>query len=104
MSIIYKWRGDVDNVEVNLLHAEAFETKDALGRDWKSALADQGLGWVTARDGARLVGFVNVIWDGLVHAWIQDTMVAMDVRSQGIGTQLVNMAGDKGLFALNWGA
>jgi ribosomal protein S18 acetylase RimI-like enzyme len=92
MSIIYKWRGDFDNVEVNLLHAEAFETRDTVARDWRSALTDYALGWVTARDGARLVGFVNVIWDGLVHAWIQDTTVARNVRSQGIGTQLVLMA------------
>jgi GNAT superfamily N-acetyltransferase len=92
MSITYKWREDFENAEVNLLHAEAFETRSGLGRDWLSALTEQGLGWVTARDEARLVGFVNVIWDGLAHAWIQDTMVARDVRSQGIGTQLVNIA------------
>jgi hypothetical protein len=56
MSITYTWRGDFDNVEVNLLHTEAFRARDGLGRDWQSALAEQGLGWVTACDGARLVG------------------------------------------------
>ncbi len=50
------------------------------------------LGWVVARDDARLVGFVNVPWDGLVHAWIQDTMVTMSARHQGIGTELVTVA------------
>jgi hypothetical protein len=35
------------------------------------------LSWVVARDDdGTLLGFVNVPWDGLVHAWIQDTMVA----------------------------
>ena len=35
------------------------------------------LGWVVAREEAgALLGFVNVLWDGLVHAWLQDTMVA----------------------------
>jgi GNAT superfamily N-acetyltransferase len=92
MSIIFIWRGDFGNVELNHLHAEAFETGGTAARDWHSALTEQGLGWVTARDGARLVGFVNVIWDGLVHAWIEDTMVAGDFRSQGIGTKLVNLA------------
>jgi GNAT superfamily N-acetyltransferase len=50
------------------------------------------LGWVVARDGALLVGFVNVLWDGLVHAWIQDTMVAVSARRLGVGRQLVSLA------------
>ena len=40
------------------------------------------------------MGFVNVVWDGLVHAWLQDTMVAATARGQGIGTQLVAHARD----------
>ena len=99
MSITYTWRGDFDNVEVNLLHAEAFETGDTVARDWRSALTDHALGWVTARNGARLVGFVNVISDGHVHAWIQDTMVATSVRSHGIGTRLVNLAREQAMEA-----
>lgn len=35
---------------------------------------------------------MNVVWDGLVHAWIQDTMVAADYRNRGIGTQLIESA------------
>jgi len=35
---------------------------------------------------------VNVAWDGLVHAWIQDAMVAGEFRSHGIGTKLVETA------------
>jgi GNAT superfamily N-acetyltransferase len=55
--------------------------------------AAHSLGWVVARDdGARLVGFVNVLWDGLVHAWIQDVMVATDARGHDIGTRLVHEA------------
>src|SRR5512132_2063768 len=50
------------------------------------------LGWVVARDGNRLIGFVNVPWDGLAHAWLQDTMVAKHARHQGVGTALVAMA------------
>ena len=41
---------------------------------------------------ATLIGFVNVLWDGLVHAWIQDTMVAADTRGQGVGRRLVAQA------------
>ena len=49
---------------------------------------------MTARDGDRLVGFVNVLWDGLVHAWLQDTMVATEARGRRIGTELVARARD----------
>ena len=41
-----------------------------------------------------VVGFVNVVSDGLVHAWIQDLMVAADERGNGIGTKLVVAARD----------
>ena len=42
-----------------------------------------------SRDGFRLVGFVNVVWDGLTHAWVQDTMVAGSERNRGIGTEMI---------------
>jgi len=48
--------------------------------------------WVTARERNRLVGFVNVILDGDVHAWIQDVMVSTTSRNKGVGTQLVAVA------------
>jgi len=44
------------------------------------------------RAGPSLAGFVNVLWDGLVHAWLQDVMVATTARGQGIGTGLVRHA------------
>jgi GNAT superfamily N-acetyltransferase len=94
VAITYTWRGDIANAELNRLHAEAFETRlyDDLEWDWTTQLHDHSLGWVTARDGAALVGFVNVPWDGLVHAWIQDTMVAGASRHQGVGTEVVREA------------
>jgi GNAT superfamily N-acetyltransferase len=47
---------------------------------------------VCARDGDELVGFVNVAWDGVVHAFVLDTMVTVGVRRHGVGTRLVEMA------------
>ena len=38
-------------------------------------MSRHSLGWVCARDGEQLVGFVNVAWDGDVHAFILDTLV-----------------------------
>jgi len=95
MSITYRWRDDFDDVEINRLHAEAFDAGASEGRDWRIALTEHALGWVTARDEGHLVGFVNVVWDGLVHAWIQDTMVAADHRTRGIGTRLIESARDQ---------
>jgi GNAT superfamily N-acetyltransferase len=95
VTIAYAWRGDFDSAEVNELHAEAFETRvfDESEWNWREIVHRHSLGWVVARaDDGSLVGFVNVLWDGLVHAWIQDTMVAARARHMGIGTQLVAVA------------
>lgn len=94
MPVTYRWRGDFATREVNELHAEAFETRvfDDTECDWRTLVERHSLGWVVARDGERLVGFVNVVWDGLVHAWIQDTMVAGSAGRQGVGTQLIAAA------------
>lgn len=94
MGSSYAWRGDVTSAELNLLHAEAFGTEvysDAEW-DWATLLERHSLGWVVARDGDTLVGFVNVLWDGLVHAWLQDTMVADAARHRGVGATLVQVA------------
>jgi GNAT superfamily N-acetyltransferase len=94
--ITYEWRGAFHNAEVNELHADAFETRMFADDEWDwVALVDRhSLGWVVARDDGRLVGFVNVLWDGLVHAWLQDTMVRRFSRRQGVGQALVATAVD----------
>ena len=91
MGITYTWRGAFNNDEINRLHAEAFETRvfTAGEWNWEELTARHSVGWVVARRGHDLVGFVNVVWDGLVHAWLQDTMVAADARGLDIGTSLV---------------
>ncbi|MHA6297450.1 GNAT family N-acetyltransferase [Devosia sp. CAU 1758] len=52
----------------------------------------RSLAHVVAMDDERLVGFVNVAWDGGVHAFILDTSVDPDYRRQGIATRLVRCA------------
>jgi GNAT superfamily N-acetyltransferase len=95
--VTYEWRGAFGNDEMNALHAEAFDTRVFTSDewDWVAVARTHSLGWVVARDGGRLAGFVNVLWDGLVHAWIQDVMVATLARNTGIGTQLVHTARDR---------
>jgi ribosomal protein S18 acetylase RimI-like enzyme len=89
--IAYEWRGAFTNDEVNALHAEAFE-HGLLDDDWVAQVTSHSLGWVCARDGGGLVGFVNVPWDGGVHAFILDTIVARRAARRGIGTALVSIA------------
>ena len=97
MALRFAWRGPFGNAELNRLHAEAFGTREFTEAEWnwRDQVGRHSLGWVVARDdGDRLVGFVNVPWDGLVHAWLQDTIVAADARHRGIATQLVAIARD----------
>ncbi|ATL30031.1 GNAT family N-acetyltransferase [Streptomyces formicae] len=96
MAITYEWRGDFEDPEVNLLHAEGFG-HPALDIGWREQVRRHSLGWVCARDGAgagELAGFVNVAWDGGVHAFVLDTVVAGRRRGQGIGAALVARAAE----------
>lgn len=89
--ISFEWRGDFENNDVNSLHAEGFGHR-LLDIDWDAQLRRHSLGWVCARDAGELVGFVNVPWDGGVHAFILDTLVAARARHHGIGTGLIATA------------
>jgi GNAT superfamily N-acetyltransferase len=94
MTTTYGWRGDVESAELNALHAEAFGHRLYGDDEWdRSAQLDgHSLGWVCAREDGDLVGFVNVAWDGVVHAFVLDTMVAASHGRRGIGTELVAIA------------
>lgn len=91
MALTYEWRGDFDNAEVNALHAEGFDHRP-LDDDWKTQVLEHSLGWVCARESDELVGFVNVAWDGAIHAFILDTLVTTRARRRGVGTELVAVA------------
>jgi ribosomal protein S18 acetylase RimI-like enzyme len=93
MTIDYGWRGDFTNREVNALHAEGFD-HPLIDDDMNAILRRHSLGWVIAREGRELVGFVNVAWDGLVHAFILDTLVSVRHQHRGIGTRLIVEATD----------
>lgn len=91
MPITYQWRGEVDNAARGAPYAEGFDHR-VLDDDWATQLKRHSLGWVCARDGAELVGFVDVAWDGAVHACVLDTLVTGRLRRQGIATELVAVA------------
>jgi GNAT superfamily N-acetyltransferase len=89
--ITYRWREPFGNAELNALHAEGFG-HPVRDDDWWAQVNGHSLGWACARAGSELVGFVNVAWDGGVHAFIIDTLVAASMARQGIGTSLVAIA------------
>jgi GNAT superfamily N-acetyltransferase len=92
VTITYAWRGELGNDEINRLHAEGFGHR-VLGDDWVAQLERHSLGCVTARDDdGGLAGFVNVAWDGAIHAFVLDTLVAETARRAGVGTGLVAVA------------
>jgi GNAT superfamily N-acetyltransferase len=94
VTISYVWRGPFENVELNVLHAEGFGGR-VCDDDWLGRVERWSLGWVMARDDQGLAGFVNLAWDGGIHAFILDTLVAARVRRHGIGQRLVAVATDE---------
>lgn len=61
------------------------------GSGYQNVLA-RSLCHVGAYAGNRLIGFVNVAWDGGIHAFLLDTQVHPDFQRRGIATQLVRSA------------
>jgi len=94
MNVIYQWRGSFENAELDQLHAEGFGHRLSED-DWTGQVERHSLGWVCARDEGGLVGFVNVPWDGGVHAFILDTLVAQRARRQGVGKEMVRIAAEQ---------
>jgi GNAT superfamily N-acetyltransferase len=88
-----EWRGAFANDELNALHAECFEHRP-FDDDWWGQVNGHSLGWACLRTGDRLCGFVNIAWDGGVHAFILDTMVAPALRRRGFATRLVEAAAE----------
>lgn len=87
----YTWRGEFTNDSVNKLHAEAFNHR-VFADDWWTQVNRHSLGWVCARHGDNLIGFVNVAWDGALHAFILDTMVTKGYSRQGVATEMIAIA------------
>ncbi|MGE5291454.1 MAG: GNAT family N-acetyltransferase [Micromonosporaceae bacterium] len=89
--ITCQWRGDFTSTELEALHAGGFGRVPG-ACDWKAQVEAHSLGWLCARRVGELAGFVNVAWDGGVHAFIIDTVVARPLRRHRIGTRLVEVA------------
>ncbi|CAN7427718.1 GNAT family N-acetyltransferase [Rhizobium leguminosarum] len=75
--------------ELNALFSTVWGSQQS--RDFTPILS-RSLGHIGAYQDDRLVGFVNVAWDGGIHAFILDTSVHPDMRRQGIATRMVRQA------------
>lgn len=87
-------RFDVDDVVVSGLHARAFGGDAAVTTPWAARLERHALTWIGAFDTGRLVGFVQVCWDGGAHAFLLDTAVDPPWQQRGVGARLVEAAVD----------
>lgn len=77
------------NDELNGLWRSAWNAGE--DRDFAAVLA-RSLTHVAAFHDGSLVGFVNVAWDGGIHAFLLDTCVEPAMRRQGIATRMVETA------------
>src|SRR5687768_9590818 len=88
-TITYRISPPVSNAEMNKLFASAWEGFTESNFD--NMLA-HSLAYVCAYYGHELVGFVNLAWDGGIHAFLLDTTVHKEWQRRGIGYQLVQEA------------
>lgn len=78
------------NAELNDLMSSSWDQRQ-FERDYGPVLS-RSLAHIGAYDERRLIGFVNVAWDGAAHAFILDTCVRPTHRRQGVATALIAKA------------
>ena len=89
--VAYRNSPSVTNDELNILFAAAWPNHEV--RDFGPVL-DRSLCFVCAYLEIRLVGFVNLAWDGGHHAFVLDTTVHPSAQRRGIGQQLVKRSAE----------
>jgi GNAT superfamily N-acetyltransferase len=77
------------NEDLNRLFARAWDRHEE--RDFQAVLR-RSLVYVTAHCDGRLVGFVNVAWDGGVHGFVLDPTVDPEFQRRGVGRRLLEEA------------
>jgi GNAT superfamily N-acetyltransferase len=88
-SILIKERPALSHSELNSLFLATWPNHRET--DFQPVFS-RSLTYIAAYARVRLVGFVNVAWDGGIHAFIVDTTVHPDFQRRGIGVKLVQTA------------
>jgi GNAT superfamily N-acetyltransferase len=91
MPITYHLSPKIENAAMNRLFGLAWENHQEA--DFEQQLTHSLL-WVCAYDEDTLIGFVNIAWDGGIHAFLLDTTVHPDYQRRGIGKELVMQAAE----------
>jgi GNAT superfamily N-acetyltransferase len=96
MTIEYRVSPPLDNGALNALFSVGWPSWQRAPdtSDWQPVLK-RSLVYICAFDLERLIGFVNVAWDGRDHAFILDTRVDPDFRMRGVGKALVARAANE---------
>lgn len=84
--IEYRHRESLDEDELQALFESSWPDGRKAGY---GSVLEHSFTWVAARSDGRLVGFVNIAWDGGKHFFLLDTTVHPDWRGGGIGRRLV---------------
>lgn len=87
--ITYLVRPPLSNDPVNRLFAAAWPAHQPT--DFQSEWA-HSLAWVAASSESELIGYVNLAWDGGIHAFLLNTTVHPRLQRHGIGRELVKRA------------
>jgi GNAT superfamily N-acetyltransferase len=87
--VLYSTCPEIDEAALNALFAASWPD-----HSWRgfTLLLSRSLAYVCASASGELIGFVNVAWDGGIHACLLDTTVHPRWRRQGIGRALVREA------------
>ena len=89
IEINYVLNPTVTNADLNRLFAAAWP--DHHDADFAPVLS-RSLAYICAYGKTELVGFVNLAWDGGIHAFLLDTTVHPAYQRRGIGVRLVQEA------------
>ena len=88
VEIVYKVAPELAEGELKALFVAAWPESGAPS----SVELEHSLTYLCAYRDGRLVGFVNVAWNGGVHGFILDTTVHPELQRQGVGVELVTRA------------